>query len=129
LKSSLCPSLQCSVVIVMSQLTILSVDIFLDFLSCSFGLFILFPCKYHVAVILFCASWEVFSHFVFDNRCFVLFFGGTGVWTQGFVLANKHSAAAWATLLVHFTLVILEMGSFKLFTQHLDPPDLSLPNR
>jgi hypothetical protein len=40
---------------------------------------------------------------------FFFFFSGTGVWTQG--------STAWATPLVHFILVILEMGgvSHKLF--------------
>jgi hypothetical protein len=42
-----------------------------------------------------------------------LFFVGW-VWTQGFVLA-KQCSNAWTTPLVHFALVILEMGSQELF--------------
>jgi hypothetical protein len=38
------------------------------------------------------------------------FFCGTGVWTQGFALANRHSIA-WAIPSVYFVLVILETES------------------
>jgi hypothetical protein len=35
-------------------------------------------------------------------------FCGTGIWTQGFALASRHSTA-WVTPPVHFALVILEI--------------------
>jgi hypothetical protein len=58
-----------------------------------------------------------------DDRCapphlvdFKLFFGGTGIWTYGFTLAQQHSTA-WATPPVHFALVILETDSLELFAR------------
>jgi hypothetical protein len=45
----------------------------------------------------------------------VLFcFGGTGVWTQGFILA-KQMFYAWATPSVYFALVILQTGNSRTF--------------
>jgi hypothetical protein len=45
--------------------------------------------------------------------CLFIYFGGTGVWTQGFIFAKqkftKQHSMAWATLLVHFDLVILPL--------------------
>jgi hypothetical protein len=53
-------------------------------------------------------------------------FGGTGVWTQGFVLVSRYSTT-WAILPVHFALVVLEIGSRALFAGlawNLSPPIL-----
>jgi hypothetical protein len=54
------------------------------------------------------------------DRVWIFFFfwwgRETGIWTKGFKLAKKHSTT-WATPLVHFSLVILEMGCHKLFAQ------------
>jgi hypothetical protein len=55
-------------------------------------------------------------------------FGGTGVWLQASHLEMRYSTS-WATLPVHFALLILEIGSNELFAQlalNCDPPDLSL---
>jgi hypothetical protein len=40
----------------------------------------------------------------------LFFFFRTGVWTQGFVLTRQALYTAWATTLVHFALITLEMG-------------------
>jgi hypothetical protein len=60
-----------------------------------------------------------------------LFFCGTGIWTQGFVLESRCSIF-WATPPVHFAVIILEMGSLELFpglALNLGPPYLNLPSR
>jgi hypothetical protein len=45
-----------------------------------------------------------------------IYFNGTGVWTQVFMLA-KQCSTAWATPPVHFALVILEIKVFRIFAQ------------
>jgi hypothetical protein len=46
--------------------------------------------------------------------CFLFFFGGPAVCTEGFMLTEKCSPT-WAILPAHFALVVLEMGSCELF--------------
>jgi hypothetical protein len=49
---------------------------------------------------------------------FSFFFDRTRVWTQPFALVKQsRCSTAWATSPVHFSLVILEMGSCELFAQ------------
>jgi hypothetical protein len=40
------------------------------------------------------------------------FFGGTGVWTQGFTLTKQAHSTTWVTPSVHF---VLDIGFLKLF--------------
>jgi hypothetical protein len=47
---------------------------------------------------------------------FIYYFGGSRVWTQVLQLWSRYSNV-WATSLVNFVLIILEMGSCKLFAQ------------
>jgi hypothetical protein len=57
-------------------------------------------------------------------------FGGSGVSTWGFVLAKQVLYHLSHTSSLVFALVVLEMGSHKLFAWaglNHDPPDLSLP--
>jgi hypothetical protein len=55
-----------------------------------------------------------------ESQCGFLFviFGGTGVWTQGFVPA-KWAPTTWAAPPIHFALVILEMRSCGSWTMIL----------
>jgi hypothetical protein len=58
---------------------------------------------------------EVLGRQVPFNRSFSLFFGGIGVWTQGFVFAKTGILSLEPHLCV--ALVILEMRSWELFVQ------------
>jgi hypothetical protein len=61
------------------------------------------------------------------------FFGGTGVWTQGFTFVKQVLCPLSATSPVHFSLVILKMGGggflmnyLPRLASNLNPPNLSL---
>jgi hypothetical protein len=43
-----------------------------------------------------------------------IFLWGAWVWIQGSLLQSRHSTT-WVTPLVHFVVVILELGSHELF--------------
>jgi hypothetical protein len=61
----------------------------------------------------------------------VIYFGGTGVWTQGFVLPNRCSTA-WVKAPVHFCSSYFGNGVLSYLPGlafNLDPPNLSLPSR